>query len=111
MLPHWTQLFTHPIAATRTFFEVLRLTTEHTTAETMDRRKRKVDDVQKRAQYRKAHGLDADEAVGGWTAKTDAESLGPAIPVGDGVAAGAEPGSEEPVVREKKHVKKWLGIW
>jgi len=38
--------------------EVLRLHTAHVTAETMERRKHKVEDVAKRAAYRKAHGLD-----------------------------------------------------
>jgi hypothetical protein len=106
MLPSWTQLFFHPIAFFRTFFEVLRLNSEHNTAETMERRKRKVEDVQKRAAYRKAHGLENDETFGGWTAKSDNQLLGPAIPVGDG-----EGGSSEEVVRPKKPLKKWLGIW
>ena len=66
-----------------------------------------MDDVGKRAQYRKAHGLDQDEGIGGWTAKTDEESLGPSIVVGDGSVA-----VEQQVERQKRPpVKKWLGIW
>ena len=106
MLPSWTLLFVHPIAFFRTFFEVLRLNSEHNTAETMERRKRKVEDVQKRAAYRKAHGLEKDETFGGWTAKSDEQLLGPAIPVGD-----SEGGSPEEIVRQKRPLKKWLGIW
>lgn len=79
------------------------------TAETMERRKKKVEDVQKRAAYRKAHGLEKDESFGGWTAKNDEQLLGPGIPIGD--AEGGEGASTEQVAREKKPLKKWLGIW
>jgi hypothetical protein len=110
MLPSWTQLFFHPISFFRTFFEVVKLTSAHNTAETMERRKRKVEDVSKRAAYRKAHGLEKDESFGGWTAKSDEQLLGPAIPVGeiDGVKGTAP---QEHVVSERKPAKKWLGIW
>ncbi|KAM3066792.1 hypothetical protein ACMFMG_011861 [Clarireedia jacksonii] len=124
MLPHWTQLFVHPIAFTRTVIEVLRLHTAHVTAETMERRKHKVEDVAKRAAYRKAHGLDQDQGFGGWTAKTDSEVLGPAIKLGDDKIAGEAVGmatevpsdahgeEEKKIVLEKKFSgKKWLGIW
>jgi hypothetical protein len=90
----------------------------------MERRKHKVEDVAKRAAYRKAHGLDQDQGFGGWTAKTDDEVLGPAIKLGDnkvgdevvGTAAAVptkEDGEEEKkIVLEKKFSgKKWLGIW
>lgn len=91
--------------------EVLKLEQERTTAETYEKRKRKVDDVQKRAAYRKAHGLDKDESFGGWTAKADEQSLGPAIPTGDSVVVDGGEQSTEPVVREKRALKKWFGIW
>ena len=104
MLPSWTQIFIHPIACTRTFLEVLKLESERKTAETMERRKRKVEDVQKRAAYRKAHGLETDD-FGGWTAKSNGQLLGPGIPVGD------IKGDENEQVRPKKPLKKWLGIW
>lgn len=114
MLPHWTQMFVHPIQFTRTVFEVLKLHQAHVTAETQERRKRKVEDVAKRSQYRKAHGLE-NEGFGSWTAKTDGELLGPGIPLGEGegkegeIAVGEHPTSQQP--RERKVVKKWLGIW
>jgi len=90
----------------------------------MERRKHKVEDVAKRAAYRKAHGLDQDQGFGGWTAKTDDEVLGPAIKLGDGKVAGEVMGTatevptemdgeeEKKIVLEKKFSgKKWLGIW
>ncbi|PVH84571.1 hypothetical protein DL98DRAFT_512472 [Cadophora sp. DSE1049] len=111
MLPAWSQLFVHPIAFFRTFMEVVKMNSDYVTAETMERRKRKVEDVAKRAAYRKAHGLDKDESFGGWTAKTDEQLLGPGMPVGDAESVEGEMPQSEPVVREKRPLKKWFGIW
>jgi hypothetical protein len=108
MLPPWHHVFLHPVAFTRTYIEVLRLHTAQVSAETAERRRRKVEDVQKRGDYRKAHGLDKEEGIGGWTAKTDKEDLGPAIPLG------GPDGKEGELVGEqlrKKPLRKWLGIW
>ena len=83
----------------------------------MERRARKTEDVAKRAAYRKAHGLDKSEGFGGWTLKTDEQTLGPGIAIGDAVVTNeiepaVEPTVEHDEVRQKKlPVKKWLGIW
>lgn len=110
MLPHWSQFFVHPIRSTGTLFEVLRLHQAHVTAETQEKRKRKVEDVQKRSAYRKAHGLEKDEEFGGWTAKSDEQLLGPAMPLGEGKQGEGDLVAEQ-APRERKPVKKWLGIW
>ena len=53
---------------------------DYTSAQTAERRQGKVEDVRKRSEYRKAHGLDQDEGVlGGWTAKSEAQAMGPAL--------------------------------
>lgn len=101
--------------------EVLKLTTEYNTQQTMERRKARVEDVAKRAAYRKAHGLDKQQGFGGWTAKSDEETMGSGMRVGDGVAVvpvadGVVEGvegevQEQPERRERKPIKKWLGIW
>ncbi|QSZ32808.1 hypothetical protein DSL72_002388 [Monilinia vaccinii-corymbosi] len=117
MLPEWSQLFLHPIAFTRTCLEVLKLHTAHVTAETMERRKHKVDDVAKRAAYRKAHGLDKDTGFGGWTAKADEEVTGPGMKLGEkeeakiAETAGGEEGEKRVVYEKQFSGKKWLGIW
>ena len=97
--------------------------------QTADRRRRNVEDVQKRSEYRKAHGIGQDEGVfGGWTAKTDAETLGPALREGSAavavpvaevdaspVVAGTAADVEETFVdfdgKKQPLRKKWLGIW
>lgn len=96
---------------------------------TAERRKRTVDDVQKRAQYRKAHGLDKNEGWGGWTAKGDGEEASPIAKI-DGAAgevgsahaigptenvASAEIAGDNGTYIDwegkRRHVKKWFGIW
>lgn len=48
--------------------------------ETAERRRQRVEDVKKRAEYRKAHGMEGgDEVLGGWTAREDGREMGPAL--------------------------------
>lgn len=101
MLPSFVEFLSSPFASIGTCIEIFKLHTAKVSAETAERRKKKVEDVQKRSEYRKAHGLDQETGFGGWTAKTNEESLGPAIPLGE---------TGEPRA-EKKPLKKWLGIW
>ena len=103
-----------------------------TTVETQERRKRDIEDVQKRSTYRRAHGLEDEnsQGLGGWTAKSDEETLGPSLgvdgavgpPVSRATSGSAEndnkstsSGSKEAVYVDwedkKTPVKKWLGIW
>lgn len=131
-LPEAADFLSQPLTAFWQVVEVYKLEVAKTSAETAAKRIRKVEDVQKRSTYRIAHGLeDANsQGLGGWTARSDEESLGPGAKV-DGLAGrpvGVEPGQEmefEGAVtggdrregpiddREgrKKPVKKWLGIW
>ena len=107
----------------------------HVSAETQERRRRKVEDVKKRSEYRKAHGLDQEGVFGGWTAKTDAEAMGPAIREGAAQPPPPPPPGPETTMElaratveniEGKGVedvyvdfegkkqpvkKKWFGIW
>lgn len=107
--------------------------TDYITAVTKERRKQKVDDVQKRSEYRKAHGIAQGEGIfGGWTAKADEESVGPALrdesasptftrgvdmqkaaeDIEEHAAQNSKPtfvdfdGKTQPVEQ-----KKWFGIW
>lgn len=77
-----------------------------------------MEDVQKRNEYRKAHGMIDSESVTGWTVKSDAESLGPAIPLGDApattpAAEGAVDGvpMDEQARKPTEPRKKFMGIW
>lgn len=104
-----------------------------TSAETAEKRRRSVEDVQKRSTYRRAHCLESEDSqgLGGWTARSDDETLGPSLgfdrPSRKRVMKAV---ASEPVERElaatdggaieaayadsggrKKPMKKWLGIW
>ena len=106
-----------------------------TSAETAEKRKRNVEDVQKRSTYRRAHGLEDgnSQGLGGWTARSNEDSLGPALKVDAAVgsptgveanyssddepeseAGGGDP-KEGPYSNywegRRRPVKKWLGIW
>ncbi|KFY38657.1 hypothetical protein V495_06444 [Pseudogymnoascus sp. VKM F-4514 (FW-929)] len=102
LLPEPKDAIWHPFKTAKAVFEVLRLDGEAKSAETKDRRQRSMDDVAKRGEYRKAHGLET-EGFGGWTAKE-----APPAAVQEAMAEG-EQAVEQP--REKRQVKKWLGIW
>ena len=84
-------------------------------AETAERRKKVVDDVQKRGEYRKKHGLE-HEGIGGWTAKPNEGNLQSSTST-NGANGGLvleESESievEQRVQRSRKPLKKWLGIW
>lgn len=95
--------------------------TAHISAETAERRKQKVEDVRKRSEYRKAHGLENEGLFGGWTAKTEEESMGPALREGGGpppsmaVVQDASPVAGASVYADfdgnTKPARKWFGIW
>ncbi|KAK4243745.1 hypothetical protein C7999DRAFT_17951 [Corynascus novoguineensis] len=57
MLPAASDYLYHPILSTRTLIEVLRLHEAHKTERINEKRRRNVEDVAKRAAYRRAHGL------------------------------------------------------
>ncbi|KAI4221265.1 MAG: hypothetical protein L6R36_007027 [Xanthoria steineri] len=116
-LPPGREFWSHPFQFIRTYGQVYKIHTDHVSAETAERRKKKVDDVQKRSRYRKAHGLEDEQGLGGWTAKNDADSLGPSIPTGDlpGDEASPQAPSDKPTHADfegrSRPVKRWLGIW
>ncbi|KAK5120550.1 hypothetical protein LTR85_006206 [Meristemomyces frigidus] len=126
ILPPNSMIFAHPITFFSRWIEVYQMHISYTSKQTAERRKQKVDDVQKRSEYRKAHGIDqGDSVLGGWTAKDDAESMASALREG-GAAVAATDMDASPVATETADAegtfvdfegkpqpvrKKWLGIW
>ncbi|KAI4124633.1 MAG: hypothetical protein LQ347_005666 [Umbilicaria vellea] len=130
LLPPARDFWSHPLSFLGQYVEVYRLHTEHITAETAERRRKKMDDVKKRAEYRKAHGLDENQrwvvrgkdegmnvgAVG--ERRVGGEESGTSLigKIGDGNAreTGIEGEDEHAYAnfeRRRRPVKKWLGIW
>ncbi|KXL48107.1 hypothetical protein M433DRAFT_34500, partial [Acidomyces richmondensis BFW] len=58
MLPPNSLLWEHPITFLRQWWDVFEMHVAYTTAQTAERRRLKTEDVRKRAEYRKAHGLE-----------------------------------------------------
>ena len=103
----------------------------HVSAETAERRRKNLEDVEKRAAYRKAHGLDKKRngfagwigGGGGEEATASSTSVGGSEGVAKAAAAVAVGGQGEANSGDtadamytdwegrKKLVKKWLGIW
>ncbi|KAL8798601.1 MAG: hypothetical protein Q9182_006536 [Xanthomendoza sp. 2 TL-2023] len=120
LLPPAKEFWSAPFKFIGTYAHVYKMHTEHISARTAEKRRKAVEDVQKRSRYRKAHGLENEQGFGGWMAKSDAESLGPAIPTGDlhsddGSPTAAEDESThvdfEGRKTRRRPVKRWLGIW
>lgn len=90
--------------------------------ETAERRRKKLDDLQKRNAYRKAHGIKDPQGVWGfgkrleyYTDKEEVEKEWEAAqakdssPVASGTAGGD--GEYNDFARRRKPIKKWFGIW
>ncbi|KAL2135238.1 hypothetical protein VTI74DRAFT_9330 [Chaetomium olivicolor] len=130
MLPPASDYLYHPISSVRMLIEVLRLHEAHKTARINEKRKRNVEDVAKRAAYRKAHGLPdemglfnqpmarikTDEELAAEAAGQGAE--GEKAEGGEGAEGRQNKGPEvrrlteeerQEVVKEAK--AKWLGIF
>lgn len=87
--------FAHPLAFFGRYVDVYKMHVEYVSNETAERRRQKVEDVKKRAEYRKAHGIDDGETVlGGWTARKDDEEMGAALR--EGAVEFRKPGVLEP---------------
>ncbi|KAK6197737.1 hypothetical protein LQW54_010641 [Pestalotiopsis sp. IQ-011] len=113
MIPAISEFPSHPIDYIGTCFHVLRLHEEHISAVTAEKRRRKVDDVAKRNEYRKAHGLDSAQGIESWIAPAKEAPVAAAAAEVPEPATGAvaEPVQATPEVFEDGKRKKFLGIF
>ncbi|RYO99112.1 hypothetical protein DL763_001713 [Monosporascus cannonballus] len=80
LIPPISELPRHPFQYVGVCVDVLRMHEEHESAITAEKRRRRVEDVAKRNEYRKAHGL--EPATGWWGAKAETETT-TTTPVGE----------------------------
>ncbi|KAI5928284.1 hypothetical protein F4810DRAFT_187058 [Camillea tinctor] len=116
LIPPLSELPRHPLQYASTCVEVIRLHEEHLSAQTSEKRRRKADDLAKRNEYRKAHGL--EPATGLWGSRNleapppppsgpeQQEGYDPQSPVAPGEQIAAAEGGPD---GEKK--KKFLGLF
>lgn len=90
MLPSASDYWQHPIVSLRTTHEVWQLTMLHNSSIVAQKRKKRVDDVVKRSEYRKAHGLEQTGGFGNWTAKEEPQA---------------------PTLEGGQKREKWLGVF
>ena len=131
-LPAPGELLSHPLASCARILEVSKMHVARTSAETAEKRKSNIEDVQKRNTYRKAHGLETEDGqgLGVWKAPVEREVQG-AVPDIDAATAmisttpsanksqaSISPENSDDRLNayadwegRKRPVKKWLGIW
>ncbi|KAH6645800.1 hypothetical protein BKA67DRAFT_86259 [Truncatella angustata] len=120
-IPPFSEFYSHPIDYIGTCFHVFKLHEEHISAVTAEKRRRKVEDVAKRSEYRKAHGLDSAQGIESWMGSSKPSATAPAVAVGDAAIpvtapvdgqAPAQQGFDSDVnVAEEGKRKKFLGIF
>lgn len=93
-LPEREDLLRHPIQSTRMIIDVVKMTEAHKTQRIQEKRKRAIEDVAKRAEYRKAHGL--PEEMGLFNMKRATINMGDEKPA-DAAAAAAAVDDASPV--------------
>ena len=106
----------HPIKSFKRFWSVYKLHIEQRSAETAERRRQQMEDVQKRKEYRKAHGIEERQlpfGLGVATPEPDAGGLSQSAVDEASPTTSLPPAQEEDDIseRRKRPVKKWLGIW
>lgn len=85
----------------------MKMHAEHTTVISKEKRKRIVDDIDKRKEYRIAHGLEEDDRVKADDAEGTEAVDGLALVEGAGDVKGVS-SEGTPSMRKPK---RWLGIW
>lgn len=120
-MPGWSGLLSHPFNTISQVVSVWKMHVQHNSVLAREKRHKRIDDAEKRRQYRVAHGLEAPAVVD--TAAKTAAVEDDQSPIAAGAAdtivepvkveVEAEAGKEEyrAFGGEKRPVKKWLGIW
>jgi hypothetical protein len=122
MVPPISEFRSHPFKYIRTCFEVLKLHEEHESAITAEKRRRRVDDVAKRSEYRKAHGLDQAQGIESWIGSSEPTASDTVLPSGDASVPAMVPVAEsipesKPEAKPDLHLdadgkrKKYWGVF
>lgn len=116
LLPERSELLTHPLRSLHQFGQVYKMHAEHVSQETAEKRKRKVDDVDKRAEFRRAHGIDEENTslLRGWLSEPHekkTEVVEPEVQDAQSPVAKEEQFRDFEGKQQRRPVKKWLGIW
>lgn len=123
LMPGWSGLLSHPINTISQAVSVWKMHVQHNSVLAREKRHKRIDDAEKRRQYRVAHGLEApavaDTAAAAAAAAVEDDQSPVSAAAADTMVAPvkkeAQPVAATEEYRdfggEKKPVKKWLGIW
>ena len=109
LLPPWSGLLTSPFETISQALSVYRMHVQHESMRVREKRHARIEDAEKRRQYRVAHGLEepAEEE------KEEQAVVDDQSPIAVDVApeGAAVQGEYVDFDGKRKPVKKWLGIW
>ncbi|CAJ2511827.1 Uu.00g074520.m01.CDS01 [Anthostomella pinea] len=114
MIPPISEFPSHPFQYIGVCIDVMRMTEEHESAITAEKRRKRVEDVAKRNEYRKAHGMEPASGLSFWGSKAEekpAEAVAvpvDAAPMVESSELGASPAAEFGADGKRK---KFLGIF
>ncbi|KAJ5084060.1 hypothetical protein NUU61_008639 [Penicillium alfredii] len=118
LLPPMSGLLSHPLDTISQAFSVYRMHVQHNSMRVREQRHRRIEDAEKRRQYRVAHGLEepAEQGTGdNQSPVAEADVNANAVPAtATAGSAEAKDGSPREFVDwegNRRPVKKWLGIW
>ncbi|KAJ0422872.1 hypothetical protein BJY00DRAFT_310876 [Aspergillus carlsbadensis] len=111
LLPSWSNLLSHPIDTISQALSVYRMHVQHTSMETREKRHRRVEDAEKRRQFRVAHGLEEPSEADLEGKEKSQEGAEGAVDDQSPVAADVQAQEYVDWEGKKRPVKKWLGIW
>ncbi|KAJ6010827.1 hypothetical protein N7451_002239 [Penicillium sp. IBT 35674x] len=108
LLPRWSGLLTSPFETISQALSVYRMHVQHESMRVREKRHARIEDAEKRRQYRIAHGLEEPAEEEKEQVVVDDQS-----PIAADVATEGAPKQGEYVDFEgkRKPIKKWLGIW
>ncbi|KAI8965027.1 hypothetical protein F5Y11DRAFT_344992 [Daldinia sp. FL1419] len=112
LIPPISELPRHPFQYLGVVVDVMRMQEEHESALTAEKRRRKVEDVAKRNEYRKAHGLEPARGIFGGSSnssKPAEQEVDEAVPTAQTVVPEPNPAAAEFTPDGKR--KKFLGIF
>ncbi|KAI0853744.1 hypothetical protein F5Y00DRAFT_59334 [Daldinia vernicosa] len=110
LIPPISEFPRHPLQYIGVVIDVMRMHEEHESALTAEKRRRKVEDVAKRNEYRKAHGI--EPAQGFWassSSKPAEPEITEPVPIVESAAPEPNPAAAEATPDGKR--KKFLGIF
>ncbi|CRG91861.1 hypothetical protein PISL3812_08915 [Talaromyces islandicus] len=119
LMPGWSGLLSHPINTISQAISVWKMHVQHNSVLAREKRHKRIEDAEKRRQYRVAHGLEAPAVADTGSAPVEDDqspvAAGATETMVEPVKMGAEAEAPREEYREfsgeKRPVKKWLGIW